>query len=228
MNSLKQIFAIGILLASVSLFSKTFTIGVEKLHYLPYYDTKKGKYMGFSRELFDMFAKDSGYTIIYKPLSVKRLVKMFLTNRIDFRFPDNKYWDQDQKKGKSVFYSDKIVRYTDGVMVVPQNLGKGLKHLKKLGTVMGFTTYEYLQYIKSKQIILKENPRLVGLLKQTIRQRIDGAYVNADVAKYVLEKINKSDSLVFDKTLPYSQDYFYLSTIKHPEVLKQFNKWMKN
>ncbi len=42
--------------------SKTFTIGVEELDYMPYYSGVTKKYSGFAKELFDAFGEEYGYT----------------------------------------------------------------------------------------------------------------------------------------------------------------------
>ncbi len=207
--------------------NKVINIGVENINYYPHYSTDKGEYFGFARDILDAFAQDKGYTIKYHPLPIKRLFMAFTTGKLDLKYPDNPYWGGDSKKGVKVIYSDPVVSYTDGVMVKPENKDKGLKNFKTLGTVLGFTAYEYLNDIKSGKIMLSENPSFTGVLKQAIYKKIDGAYINTDVGKYALDELLKEPGvLVFDPSLPHTTDYYCLSTIKRPKLLKEFNQWL--
>lgn len=128
------------ILSSVAHAQKTFIVGVEDHNYYPqyWYDSKKQEYSGYAREVLDLFAKQHNYQLIYKPYPVNRLFTSFINEKVDFKFPDNSYWKSDVKKesGKHIIYSQPVTEYIDGVVVLPENKGKGLEHLKKMGTVM--------------------------------------------------------------------------------------------
>lgn len=210
---------------------KVYIIGVEQIQYLPHYTYDGQEYSGFSRELFDMFAKDKGIAFQYRILPINRLFKEFLADKsqLDFKFPDSPMWKQDLKKDIKVNYSDSVVSYIDGVMVTPENLGKGKDKLKQLGTARGFTAWDYLDDIKKKEVKIVENNSFAGLLKQVIAGRVDGAYINIAVAHYQLKYVlSKTGALVFDKDLPHTKSSYYLSSVKHPELIKDFNKFMKS
>jgi len=208
---------------------KTYVVGVENLDYFPFYSgAKKDSYGGFAREFLDAFAKAEGYKFTYKALPIKRLFNDFLKEKIDFKFPDNSYWQSDLKKGINIAYSKSVVNYIDGAMVLPENKGKGIESLKTLGTVMGFTAWDYLDLIKSNKVKIIENPSFKGLLKQAIEKRINGAYINPAVARYQLENVmNKPNALVFDPNLPHTKSSYMLSTIKHPEIIEKLNIFME-
>ena len=209
--------------------AEKYVIGVEDLEYYPIYAKREGEYAGFARELLDMFADASGHTFEYKILPIKRLYNDFLDQKFDLKFPDSSYWQADAKKGKNVIYSDPVLEYIDGVLVAPGNLGKGLSNLKTLGSPRGFSPYEYLDDVKAKKISLKEGNTLKSLLKMAESNRIDGVYFNIIVARYFLEHTTFNDDLViFDKGLPHTRAHYHLSTIKHPELMKQFNDFLAN
>ncbi|SMF49858.1 substrate-binding periplasmic protein [Pseudobacteriovorax antillogorgiicola] len=228
---LTRLFLISVtLLFSASSYAKHFVVGVERIQYLPQYTHDAGEYGGFARQFLDMWAKDNNHTVEYKILPISRLFKELLkpNSELDFKYPDNSYWQQDMKKGKNVTYSDAVVDYIDGVVVTPGNMGKGKQALKKLGTARGFTAWDYLGDIKSKAITVKENNSFAGLLKQVISGRVDGAYINIAVARYHLaNQLKQPGAVVFDPNLPHTKSAYHLSTIKHPKVLEDFNKWMK-
>lgn len=209
---------------------KTIVVGVENLQYLPHFSNDGKEYMGFAREILDLFAQKKGYQIKYHILPVGRLFSEFLSDnsKLDLKYPDNAYWKADKKRDKKVIYSEPVVSYTDGVMILPEHYGKGLDRLKILGTALGFTPFSYLKYIQSKQVKISENSSFINLLKQTLLGRVHGAYINISVAQHQLrEHLKRPGDLVFDKTLPHSTDNYHVSTINRPDLIEAFNQFLE-
>ena len=228
-KSLVLFLAVGLLVSTPAFASKKFTIGVENLNYYPLYSWDGENYSGFAREFLDGFAKSRGYAFRYRGLPVKRLYKSLFKKQVDFKFPDSPYWAADQKKGKSMSYSDGIVKYIDGVVVLPGNKGKGGDKLRKLGIVRGFTAWDYLGHIKSGKVEILENNNFEGLLKQVFKKRVSGAYVNIAVSNYIVEQnLNKKGALVFDPALPHTKSSYQISTLKYPKVIKELNNYIKS
>lgn len=220
------------LISCVTLVAKSYTVGVQNFtEYMPYSQYYDGKYSGFNRDLLDAFAESYGFTFIYEAAPPKRLQQMLLLGKVDFKYPDNVYWGPDSKKDKMIYYSQPVVRYVDGVIVLSSNLGKGVENLKTLGTVIGFTPYAYLEFIQKGSIKLHENPSYMGLLRQIIRGHVDGAYVNIAVSRYYFQKetIDHQDEsvLVFDAVLPHTRSTRHLSTMAHPGLIRVFDQWME-
>ena len=209
---------------------KTFTVGVEDLEYFPQYSHTGTAVTGFGRELLDAFARRRGYKFEYKMYPLSRLsLEAFKYQSLDFKYPDNPYWERTLRKAVTVHYSKPVMPYIDGVLVLPENKGRALKNFKVLGTMTGFTPWNYLDLIKDKRITLFENDGFISLLKQVTLKRVDGAYVNIEVAKYQLrEVLRQPDALVFDPGLPHTKDYYYLSSVKHPAIIKEFNDFLEN
>jgi polar amino acid transport system substrate-binding protein len=198
-------------------------IGVEDIQYLPYYQSEKGVFSGFARDLFDAFARENNLEVIYRPMSIRRLHKALVEEKIDLKFPDNPNWNSAVKQGVNIEYSASVVAYTDGVMV--KALGN---EIKRLGTIKGFTPWAWLDQIKQKQVALYENPNFTGLLQQVFLDRLDGAYINVDVARYTLKNILKREGeLQFDNSLPYDKGRYYASTRSNPELVVRLNSWLK-
>lgn len=203
-------------------------IGVESTAYFPHYDhDDRNEYIGFARSILDEFGKASGRQVAYVIVPIKRLFNDFLDGKVDFKYPDNALWQGDLKKGFNIIYSDPVVGYIDGAMVAKDMVGKPIDRLKNLGTVRGFTPYDYLPQIQSGQLKVNENNTFTGLLEMGIAGRVDAAYINIDVAKYQLkERLRKTGALEFDPGLPHSKESYRLSSIKFPEVIKEFNEFM--
>lgn len=201
-------------------------VGVEELDYLPAYGMHDGKYDGAARDILDAFAAARGYQLTYKPLPIKRLFAELLSGGVDLKFPDNPFWAADSKTGQKVAYSKPVIRYIDGVMVRPEEQGKGLAGFRTLGTVSGFTPFAWLGEIKAGRVQVKENPRMDLLIRQVMLGRMDGAYASVAVANRYLDEFGASGALVFDPTLPHSRDAYMLSSVGHPEVVAEFDSWM--
>ena len=238
------------LLSSAS-YSKTYVVGVENIEYYPNYNTTKGKYSASAgKEILDAFAKHAGITFKYKPYPVARLFKtMFKTkNKLDFKFPDHPYWKGDlkhafcKKRGikltdngalnkidpKCITFSHYAFQYIDGVMVKKENLGKGVKAIKKLGFIRGFTAWDYYKQIYvDKTIKGIEANDFQGLLKQISKGRISGGYMSITGGRHGLGLIGLKGQVVYDPSLPKTESGYGLSTWKHPGVIAQFNKFLK-
>ena len=222
------ILVISIVLMSHSSLAADASLGVEGIKYYPQYSTKDGTYSGYAADVFKLFAQSSSTNLEIKPMSVKRLFRSFFEGDVDFKYPDSSYWGFSEEREKSgVTYSDPVVKYIDGCMILRENVGKGVGSIKTLGTVRGFTPFDYLDRIKSGEVTLSENSSFAGLLRQVLRKRVDCAYINVAVARYQLKTVvKKPGQLVFDPDLPHTRGAYTLSTIQYPRVIEEFNRFL--
>ena len=105
---------------------KVLVIGVEDLIYYPHYQYKGGDFGGFGRAVLDEFARAKGYQFSYKPYAANDLFNALISRQIDFKYPDNPYWQHQHKEGVRIAYSDPVTPYIDGVSLLNQNLNKGI------------------------------------------------------------------------------------------------------
>lgn len=202
-------------------------VGVEELDYFPNYAVKNGEYVGAAREILDAFAQARGYALTFRPLPIKRLYAELMTGGIDLKFPDNPQWAGDLKRDRPITYSRPVIAYVDGVMVRPEHYGKGSGHVRTLGTVSGFTPFAWLDLIRDGKVAVKENPRMDLLIRQVAVGRMDGAYASVAVGNYSMDhEMEMPGALVFDPGLPHSRDAYRLSSVRHPEVVAEFDAWM--
>lgn len=223
-----------LILAVPALAQKSFTVGVEELEYYPQYSwdakAQKGKeYKGYARDVLDAFAQAKGYELTYVAFPVSRLFDEFLGKQsVDLKYPDNPYWSGEAKKAVKVVYSDPVVDYIDGVMVAAAKKGMNKDALKTLGIIKGFTAFEYLDALKAGQVVLDESTDYQALLKKCMAGRVDGAYGNVAVANWNLkENLKEAGALAFEPNLPHTKSSYLLSSIKHPQLVEEFNAWLK-
>ncbi|MBS4096702.1 MAG: transporter substrate-binding domain-containing protein [Sulfuricella sp.] len=209
--------------------TKTYTVGVEDLDYFPVYAVQRGQYVGYARDILDAFAKERGYHFEYKPFPINRLFATFFQGQVDFKFPDNPNWQGDMRAGKKIIYSTPVIAYIDGTLVRPELKDAGPDKIHTLGTVAGFTPWAWMDQIKSKQVILRENANFTALAQQVVAKRMDAAYASVAVVNYQLDNVLKTPgTLVFNSKLPHSKDNYFLSTLQHPEVIGEFDAWQKS
>ncbi len=214
---------------SVPASAKNFVVGVESLNYYPLYLGRGNSYTGYARELLDEFGKANGHTITYKALPVKRLLSEFLAGKLDFKYPDNSKWAPNAKQGSAIAYSDSTIEYIDGLMMLPANAGVNVNTLKSMGTLRGFTPWVYMDDISKGTLKVSETDGIKSLVAMTHTNRVEAAYVNVVVANYYINnELKKPGLLKFNEDMPHARDHFYLSSIKHPKVIKEFNAFLKS
>ena len=206
----------------------TYSVGVEENDYLPSHHLVDGQYQGGFRVLLDAFAADSGLRLVYKPFPVSRLLQSFLDGECDFKFPDNDYWNAPAKGRAGITYSDPVVTYVDGVFVRLDQMGKGADHLKTLAIVRGFTPITWLERVQQHRLSVIEAPSVAAILTMVQAGRADGAYLSVSVGLTNLEMLGAGPALGFDPALPYTRSSYRLSSIKYPQVVAEFNRWMRS
>ena len=231
MKAYRSISMIIIMLFASTANSKDFVVGVEQISYLPYYEGTSQSYVGFSRDLFDKWAKDLDHNLTFLPLPVGRLYIEYLRpdSNIDFKFPDHPKWNLEGKKNKQITYSTKIVNNVDGILVPKEKVGLGPKNINSISTMIGFTLPPFPSKGRNVPLKIFRNNTIPGVLKQVLSGRVDGSFLNISVANYFLNHSLKSPGmLVFDKSLPYTNSYYFLSSIKHKQEIESFNRWIGN
>ena len=219
-----------LMLFSTSAFSgQHFTVGTENLEYLPFGTSVDGKVEGFFKDVLDEFGKTKGYTFTLAPTPVKRLMNNLITDKIDFKIPDNPIWASSLKTGKNITYSTPLTVYLDGVLVEPKNKGAGYEKLSSLVTVRGFTPFIFLDDIAKGSIKLQETSDLAAVIKMVSAGRAQGGFANITVAeRYMKDTLKTPSLLVYDDTIPTAKSDISLSTTKHPKVIEEFNAFLQS
>lgn len=206
----------------------TYVIGVEQADFLPHYSgDDKGNYRGFARELLDGFAAHSRVSLTLRVMPADALLPALLAGEIDAKYPDSPDWSMQAKTGIELHYSLPVVNYVDGAMVAPHRVGLGVEQLRRLAVVDGWTPRGYEDRIGANQILLISSKGLPRMVRQALLKDADGAYYNIVVAAHYLNNVRtKPGALVFDAGLPHTRGTFHLSSIKHPELIERFDRFL--
>ncbi len=202
-----------------------YRVGVEMLDYAPYGYLDNGEYRGINRELLDAFAAHQGIVFDYVALPYIRSVKELQAGNLDFQFPDDPAWLPGGRV-KQLYFSDPALAYIDGASVLPERLGQPLENLSSLGTIIGFTPTGYFPRIVTGELELQEQAHVQGLVDQALRRRVDGIYLSVAVVEHALKQRGQEGALRFDPDLPHHTAYYRLSSLKHPELIRAFDRFV--
>lgn len=207
--------------------SRTVVVGIEDFDYLPVIGVSRGQATGFAHDVFELFGKRYGYVIQYRALPVPELYKAFLADQsIDLKFPDNPTWMMPQRKARKISYSNGLLDFVDGVLVKPQRLGGRLETLRSLGTMRGFDVGPYYERVTSNSLRLAPADDLGELLQQGVSGQTDGVYLNVAIASARLKEMGRPRALVYDPDLPHNVSSYLVSSVKRPDLVRQFNAFL--
>lgn len=206
--------------------NENLVIGVEDISYYPYFDYTKSE-TSLSKTILDKFAADNGYTITYIALPIKQFSKWLYENDIDFKYPDNKRWLQHNIKiHEAQYFSDGIVHMRAGTVVLLKNKDKPISFFKNLGMINGFDPSLWGQEIDKKKVHILDDSSPKVLVKHLINGIIDGVDLDIEVANHYLNSLGLDAEVTYSSTFPQYIFSHHLSTIKHPQIIQQFNQWL--
>lgn len=208
--------------------TQEFVIGVEDVQYFPLFDFKSNKNT-FSKEVMDAFAKSKGYKFTYLPLPIKRFERWLLEHKIDFKFPDNIRWYPDPSLRSQFTFSDPVLKLVAGTTVLETFLDKDKESFRSIGTLLGFYPTTWIDQIKNGDVILHEEVSTKLLVRKLVEGHLDGIDIEPSVIQHYLKELNVDTNVaVIDKRYRYDVYDFHFSTLDHPEVIKEFNQFIKD
>ncbi|MDH4558830.1 peptidase M24 [Pseudomonas sp. BN417] len=205
-------------------------VGLESQDYLPYYRALPGKPAeGYAIALLQRFAISQGLALELEPLPINRLHRQLqTTDRLMLVFPDNPAWSRQLKTDAQLHYSRPVIRIVDGSLVLREHLGRGVEAVRRLGTVRGFTPEAWQDRLQGGQVQLVEAGDIGSLVRMLLRLRIDAIYANPEVLQHYLETSTSlgRDRLLLDPELPLAHTAFHASSLRHPEILEAFDRFL--
>jgi len=202
-----------------------YIVGVEDTNYFPSYAfNSKGELIGVFREILDKFAHDAKVKLIYKPYKIREVYRDLFEKKIDLKFPDHPTWKAADKRDYNITYSDKALTFITGIFVLEENKDITLDKIKILGHSAEAILWSIYHYVEIKKIRIKNEPCQM-LIDKLVNKEIDGIYYNYFAMQYELKK-HKTSKIVFAPNLPYVDDYYYMSTIHHSDLIIKFNEWL--
>jgi len=207
-----------------------YSVGVEAVDYYPIYSVvpPDNLYRGYARDLLDLFAAHENIRFRYVPLPVRRLNHEYRAGRLDLVFPDSPRWSKAEKANLTIAYSQPVLVFQDAMLVLPTRLGQPRDSFRKLGFIRGFTPWKFQAEIAAGRVEIEESPNPEGLIRMTLAGYIDSANMAQQVAHYHLDRLNQPGGLVVEPNLLELQDsHYYLSSIRHPELIRRFDAFLK-
>ncbi|NQD95834.1 transporter substrate-binding domain-containing protein [Pseudomonas sp. CrR25] len=227
------LFAVTLCLYALQSVAATaeYRVGVEDVDYYPIFSVAAadGQYRGFARELLDLFAAHEQIQLHYVPLPVRRLYRTYWDGRLDLVFPDSPRWREPDKPERAIRYSQPLLTFQDVVLVRPQRVGQPRASFRRLGFVRGFTPWKFRAEIAAGEVEVHWAPNPQGLIHMALAGYIDGANMAQQVAAFHLSQQGRPDALVSEpELLPSSDSHYYLSSIRHPELIQRFDAFLRS
>jgi len=229
---LGKIFCLLALINSYATYAKTYVIGVEDVPYYPLYDFRNGN-ASYTSDLFNEFGRQYNHEFEFLPLPIKRFSMWLLEEQIDFKYPDNVRWndnlfiDNKHVNTDTFIYSESTIKLVAGT-ITPVGKHIDRNNLKVLGTLLGFYPTQWIKQIENKKVVLYESSSTLVLLQQVLRGQVDGIDIEPSVVNHHLKLLGKPNALAINRNFTYEVYDYYLSTIKHEKVIKQFNQFLKD
>lgn len=204
----------------------SYVVGVENCVKYPQYSVRNNEFVGKYRMILDKFAEDNNIEFKYVPYKGQELFYQFINDKIDFKFPDNPLNRVSEKAKYKVIYSNYIYHYIKGFFVNKEQLGQSLKSYKSIGCIEELLSSINTYKDENNKINVIKTASCAELIPLLENGTISAILCEYDIMKYLLNGTKYIDTILFDSSLPYEDDYYYVSTIKHPDVIKLFNKWL--
>lgn len=203
-------------------------VGVEITDYSPYYFLdEEQRYQGAARDILDLFSVTTSKALEYYPMPVPRLFHEFVEGRVDLKFPDNPLWSASLKTDIKVFYSEPLFKVKESVLVLKQDSGETpAQDISYVGTILGFSTPGIATHIKNNEFDVVQANKIEQLIHMLASKRVQALYFNESVALELAKKMYPLQKLVRHSHYPAFNYAYHISSIKHPELIEAFNKFL--
>ncbi len=205
---------------------KTYIVGVEDAVNYPYKTSENGNFSGKFRQILDKFAKSQGIIFEYKSYQIKDLYEALYKNQIDFKFPDNPVWRSPQKKHHNIIYSDFLTYYIDAIFVKKSDMNKNFRDFKVFGTSNDILLWPISEKLAHGKVKVLKSRSCAELIPQIKNDEIEAIFCNYDVMRYLLKNSTLETEIVVNTDLPFIDNYFYVSTINHGDIIEKLNGWI--
>ena len=215
-------------LSSLQTHAKEFIVGVEAVRYYPLFDfdTNDTSKASFTKAVLTDFFESHNYQYKLLPLPIKRFDRWYVEEGIDFKFPDNVRWRNNIKL--DITFSDPVVEVTAGAWVLEKNKDITREQVSSLATILGFYPTLWVDEINSGQTKLLEESTALGVVKHLLYGNAQATNIDENVIRHHLSELGERQNIVLNKQIHSERFYYHLSTIKYPEVIEEFNQYLKD
>ena len=162
---------------------ETYLVGIEDLNYYPLIasaDTYPDK--GLLVTILEDFGKVHDVNFVYVPLPITRFHLWYEKDDIDFRLPDNAYWN-DSSEG--LIFSDSIVNIKSTTVVLKQREEWPLERFEHIGILFGFTpSAHWKQLINAKKLTVVSDSSMLILVRMLHKDVVHGLDLDMSTVSY--------------------------------------------
>ncbi len=208
----------------------TYSLVVQNINYYPIYSANgdTGHYSGYVRDLLDAFAVAEGIQFNYRLRPIRRMMLEYLEGQYDFAVPDNPNWNLPLKRGRLIYYSEPLLEFADAVFVRAKDRDMTSAEMDSYGTIAGFTPWKFREPIARGELKLETAPNPTSLIRMLLSGRVDTINLAMPVARFHFQALDVGNRLVAaPQLLPIETSRYYLSSLKHPEVIARFNAFLE-
>jgi len=210
--------------------AKNFIIGVEAIRYYPLYDFSANDTTkpSFTKEILSVFFDANNYQYQFVALPIKRFDKWYIEKNIDFKFPDNFRWRKDKENKLNITFSQSVVKLIAGTYVLKNNKESSRNDIKRLGTILGFVPTLWFDKIGSDNFTLVEESSPISVIRHLLHGNVDATNIDPNVIQHNLKQLKENKQIVLNKNIKHEEFSYHLSSIKHPEIIREFNNFLNN
>ncbi len=207
---------------------KVYLVGVEDVDYFPLFSFNKSGVIrpSFAQELLQTFFEFHSIKFKFVPLPVKRFDKWYLEHNIDFKFPDNFRWRNDQSNKLGITFSEPIISLTAGTYVLKKNKDINRRDVDSIVTIRGFHPSLWLREISKNKVTLYEESTPLAIVRHLLTGNSIATNIDLNVINTNLRKLNKEGEVVLAEGIFHEQYAYHFSSIRYPEIITKFNQFL--
>lgn len=209
---------------------KVYLVGVEDVSYYPLFDfdSQSVTKPSFARDLLSAFFESHQLAFKFVALPIKRFDKWYLEHDIDFKFPDNFRWRNDQSNRLGITFSDPVVQLEAGTYVTKQAENITRREVSSIATIRGFHPSLWLQELAKKRVTLVEESTPLAIVRHVLAGNASATNIDSNVINAALKKLNREGEIVLAEGIFHQQYAYHFSSIQHPDLIFKFNEFLQD
>jgi len=223
----QSLLLIGVLLVgagSLHAQASSYRLCVQNIDYFPHYDFSSLPGRGYAAEVFALFSATKKIQFQLRPLPVKRLQN---NSDCDLIYPDNAQWHSARGNPEVQFFSLPLVSIAGASLVRKGDAQLTLAQIRAIAVPRGFTPDHLLAVQADHHFELVETTDANTALMMLLKKRVDAVDVEWHVARHLLAKTGNSGEVEIGQQLPFASIAFHLSSNRHGELLRQFDRFLQ-
>jgi len=206
---------------------KTFIIGAQDIAYLPHYDFNNEQEKGAVWRILEAYGSQNGLTFEYVALPIKRLHKELLAGNVDFVFPDNPKWFNQQFKGVEKHFSAPFYEILGASFVHRNDYNLHLDKVSSLSVPSGFSPIFWQSRIDDGQILLVDATNAIAAMRLVLSKRAQVTDLEYSVVQWHKRDYPEFTDICISPYLPHDVVALHLTTVNHPEIIHDLNRFLQ-